>query len=506
MYTEKVMEHFRNPRNVGEISDADGVGTVGNPICVLPDTLVQTNDHICEIGTVRRGDAVLSHDGKYHEIVSVHKNEFRGNVYAVRTHNIGTTVATPEHHVLALRMSEVSRKYLMYRRFAPDWYETQELKKGDVILCPIPNETTDIHSIEVDTERSISDFRSKELPRSVRVDSEFLRLIGYYVSEGYVRTDKCKGTFGFVFGSHEKKYVNDTIELVKRIFGLDPSIKHFHNTVILSYYSARLARFFSHHFGDKATTKHLEHWMMRLPIEKQKWLLTGMWRGDGYVKPDVAKYVTVSLELAHQLRLLLLRQRIIFSALTQPGRGMHKQSYAIYVKYDDSISRLARIVGVKVVLPKKKRKNHHKSWFDHDYFYSPIGKIEKNPYEGLVYNLEVKDSHSFVSESCTLHNCGDLMSVYIKVRDNIITDVKFKTFGCAAAIATSSMITELAKGKTLQDALRITRGDVAGSLGGLPPIKMHCSNLAADALHAAIKNYLYNIEKAKEAKNSRSSG
>ena len=85
--------------------------------------------------------------------------------------------------------------------------------------------------------------------------------------------------------------------------------------------------------------------------------------------------------------------------------------------------------------------------------------------------------------------CGDLMSVYIKVKDNKLEDVKFKTFGCGAAIATSSMITELAKGKTLEAALKITRQDVADNLGGLPPVKMHCSNLAADALHAAIKDY-----------------
>jgi len=92
--------------------------------------------------------------------------------------------------------------------------------------------------------------------------------------------------------------------------------------------------------------------------------------------------------------------------------------------------------------------------------------------------------------------CGDLMTIYIKVKDNQIEDIKFKTFGCGAAIATSSMITELAKGKTLDEALKITRGDVADSLGGLPPIKMHCSNLAADGLHAAIQDYL----KKKEAK------
>ena len=85
--------------------------------------------------------------------------------------------------------------------------------------------------------------------------------------------------------------------------------------------------------------------------------------------------------------------------------------------------------------------------------------------------------------------CGDLMTMYIKVKDNIIEDVKFKTFGCGAAIATSSMTTELAKGKTIEEALNISRADVAENLGGLPPIKMHCSNLAADALHEAIKDY-----------------
>ncbi len=85
--------------------------------------------------------------------------------------------------------------------------------------------------------------------------------------------------------------------------------------------------------------------------------------------------------------------------------------------------------------------------------------------------------------------CGDVMWLYIKVKDDIITDIKFKTFGCGAAIATSSMITELAKGKTIEEARKITRADVADELGGLPPVKMHCSNLAADALREAIKDY-----------------
>jgi nitrogen fixation protein NifU and related proteins len=85
--------------------------------------------------------------------------------------------------------------------------------------------------------------------------------------------------------------------------------------------------------------------------------------------------------------------------------------------------------------------------------------------------------------------CGDMMTFNIKVKDNIIEDVKFKTFGCGAAIAVSSMVSDIAKGKTLEEALKITNKDVAEELGGLPKNKMHCSNLGADALHSAIKDY-----------------
>ena len=85
--------------------------------------------------------------------------------------------------------------------------------------------------------------------------------------------------------------------------------------------------------------------------------------------------------------------------------------------------------------------------------------------------------------------CGDLMEMFIAVKDEIITDIKFRTFGCGSAIATSSMVTELAKGMHVDEAMKITRQDVADELEGLPPRKMHCSNLAANALQEAIKDY-----------------
>jgi nitrogen fixation protein NifU and related proteins len=85
--------------------------------------------------------------------------------------------------------------------------------------------------------------------------------------------------------------------------------------------------------------------------------------------------------------------------------------------------------------------------------------------------------------------CGDMMTFYIKVKDDTLVDVKFQTFGCVAAIAVSSLVSELAKGKKLEEAKKITNKQVAETLGGLPPNKMHCSNLGAEALTLAIKNY-----------------
>ncbi|MGI6284527.1 Fe-S cluster assembly scaffold protein NifU [Neomoorella humiferrea] len=92
--------------------------------------------------------------------------------------------------------------------------------------------------------------------------------------------------------------------------------------------------------------------------------------------------------------------------------------------------------------------------------------------------------------------CGDIMRLYILVEDGVIKDCKFKTFGCGAAIATSSMVTEMVKGKTIEEALQITNKAVAEALDGLPAQKMHCSNLAADALHKAIEDYQNKNKKA----------
>ena len=115
-----------------------------------------------------------------------------------------------------------------------------------------------------------------------------------------------------------------------------------------------------------------------------------------------------------------------------------------------------------------------------DHFMNPrnVGEIENADGTGTVGNAK----------------CGDVMQLYLTVDDGIITDAKFKTFGCGAAIATSSMVTELVKGKSVEDALKVSKKTVADALDGLPPQKMHCSNLSEDALKAAINEYLCGLD------------
>lgn len=111
-----------------------------------------------------------------------------------------------------------------------------------------------------------------------------------------------------------------------------------------------------------------------------------------------------------------------------------------------------------------------------DHFQNPrnVGEMENADAMGEVGNV----------------SCGDIMRMYLKIGENeVIEDVKFKTFGCAAAIATSSVMTELIKGKTIEDALKITKNDISDELGGLPPVKVHCSILATEAFEEAVKNY-----------------
>ncbi len=489
-YTKNVLKIFKHPKFVGEIKNPSGVGEVGNPTCILGETLIVNNPRIENIANMEKNDRVLDHNGGFSNVTKTFVRDYNGQIYTLDVWNLGKIKLTPEHNVFATKINRFRDKFRHHKKFYPDWYAASELKKGDYALYPIPKETIDRRLMEFDIPTFKYDFKSKKLPAKIKVDNAFLKLVGFYLAEGHVRVNKCKGTLGFTFGSHEEHYVKETIELLKTVFGLDYSkIYRERNSININCYSAKLARFFEKHFGKGAKLKVLPHWMLLLPKKKQDAIISGLWQGDGYVNGRTAKFVTISEKLAYQTAFLLLRQQILFSFLISPERGMHKQSYSIYIKEQDSLKRIAKLVKKQINFPKIKEARH-RSWYSNGYLYVPIRNVFSEKFSGKVYNLEVEPSHSYVSSVATLHNCGDMMTVYIKVKNDRITDIKFKTFGCVAAIAASEALCALAKGKTIGDALKITPKDIANYLGGLPNIKYHCSILGEEALKKAIEDYL----------------
>lgn len=510
LYSEKVMDHFRNPRNVGEIKDADGIGKVGNPVCLAGNEKINLNDTFIAISRIPdEEERVLGHNGEYSNILKKFRRTYDGEILTLRN-KLGSVSLTPEHLVLAAKLPKGDRFLRTSGKKTPyhDWYHASELKKGDIALYPILKEVRDVDNIEIDVGKSEHDFKSKEIPGIIPVNGDFLRLCGLFLSEGHARDAPSKTYIGFTLNLKEKDIAEDIKNIAGMLWGIEPKTKERARSLELFIYNATLARFFKKLFGVHAEHKKIPQFMMILPPVKQRELIRGLWLGDGYVnlkrQTPRAGYSTISYQLAQQLKTLLMRQRIVHSLYMEPKKTkngvIHKEAYRIHIGDKESLRRLCEILGTKFNYNRPEKVH---SWFDTNYFYTPITQIEKRHVAADIYNLEVENSHSFTGEAFCFHNCGDLMWIYIKVSKDAngverLSDIKFKTFGCGAAIATSSMITELARGKTLEEAMKITREDVASSLDGLPPIKMHCSNLASDGLKAAIEDYLSKKKAAKK--------
>ena len=502
-YTKKVIKYFKKPHNYGKMKNPDGVGKVGNPVCLTPHQNIHINNDLQEIKELSSKEKALSHNGKYNKILKLTNRFYRQKVLVIKN-KLGKIQLTPDHLILAVKLPKGDR-YLRTknkRELSSAWFHAMELKKGDIALYPILKEERDLKYLQMDIPKPKWDFKSKGIPDRIPLNSDLLRIFGYFLAEGSVQDKPSKTFISFALNISENEIIGDIKKISKKLFDLDVSIKKIpeRKTAIVNLYSARLARFFKKLFNSGAENKKIPDFIMNLPVMKQRHLIYGLWKGDGYVnlnrEAPRGGYSTISYKLAQQIKMLLLRQKIAPSIYLDKERQVkgvkHKKSYRIHIGQRDSLMKLCSILNLKYI---PKSYPSVDSWFDIDYFYTPITNVKKENYNGKVYNLEVPKSHSFTSEAFCLHNCGDVMWLYIKVDKDkkgreIIKDIKFETFGCVAAIATSSVITDLAKGKTLKEALKIDKQEIVKSLGGLPPIKIHCSVLAAGALSGAIYDYL----------------
>jgi len=504
-YSKKVIETFKNPRHYGKMKNYDGLGKVGNPVCVISSTRVHINCKTQPICTVRKEDRVLSHDGKYHPIKSIYRHDFLGKIFVIKN-KLGKTYLTADHLILAAKIPKTW--YFSFtknkKRFIKDlgWYHAQELEKKDIIAYPILKEIEDKKYLKIDFEKAKYDFKSRTLPQPIKISPDFLRLIGYYLAEGDIQEERGRNRVGLTFDINESEHIDDVYKIVKNVFALKPYIRKnpTRNTARVDIHSVELVKLLKDLCGKGAADKHIPHFMMLLPPKKQISLIQGLWRGGGYLNTTReyprGGYSTISHQLAQQLKMLLLRQGIIPSMYEEEekvrGGLKHKKSFRVHVGQRSSLEKLCKIMDIPFHGQKEVRVD---SWIDGDYAILPITGIKYKNYRGAVWNLEVKNSRSFTTPSLCLHNCGDVMWLYIKVSRNkkgedVIKDISFETFGCIAALASSSIITEVVKGKTIKEALKVSKQEVLDKLGGLPPIKIHCSVLAIDALREAIYDFL----------------
>jgi len=483
LYSKEVMKHFKKPMNMGKIKNSDGVGKVGNLTCgdimylyikvkksklnnpmknVLSDIKFETFgclpshekivtneggwENISQIG---RGHTVINKDGRETLVTKKYLIPYDGLLltFTPFVSPFNRFSVTPEHPILCVKRSSLKKirknskcKWLRISADGltstlPDYVEAKKIEEGDYLVFAF--------------NRKIKDYKI--------FTKELMRLLGYYLSKGYFA---CKGSLvAFAFNKNEKEPIEEVKYLIKKITGKDAKVRIRKNVGEVYVCSRKLCRLLKLLCGSIAKNKSISKDILSLPPEKQ-WQMISTWLigdGDSYRRRPknfpTYKIATSSEPLAIQLQEMLAR-RGIFSSIRE-------------TKVSKNFIDGREIKGSKLFMVTFRLERKHT--FVHsnkNYFLVPIKKIEKISYEGTVHNLEVSsNSHSYLVKGFVVHNC-------------------------VAAIATSSMITKLAKGKTIEEALKITKIQVANALGGLPQVKMHCSILANDALNEAIYDYL----------------
>ena len=402
------------------------------------------------IDSIHKGDKVITSLGDMATVAETYKNKYLGPVMDIIpfVSPYNRFSATFNHPILAVKRKNLTkaRKYSnkcdllkinkkeLYLT-TPTYVEAKDLEKGDYLVFNVNREVIDDYRFSRDT----------------------MRLLGYYLSEGYIIA---KGSaIAFAFNKNEKRTIEDLKSLLFKIAGKWPKDRIRDNVCEVYICSRALAAFLKSHCGSLAREKVLSKEVMSLPYEKQKEMLKTYLIGDGnfYRRRATDSFTyrasTTSPCLAIQLQEILARGGV-FSSIKKVLKG---ENYIEGRRIKPSIM---------YTISFKLERKHQFFHVVKSHFLIPIRDISRRNYEGKVYNFQVSGSdNSYLVKGFAVHNCG-------------------------AAIATSSMVTDLVKGKTVEEALKVSNMAVAEALGGLPKIKMHCSVLAEEALRSAIDDYL----------------
>jgi len=402
----------------------DGKGAHYCALCLHPDEELVVNGSIKKIKDVTPLTKVLTHDGTHKDVQGFMKSDYKGKLVKVRTRFFNEPVLlTPNHPVL--RTKTIKHKNTHKGFTKNEWIEAGNLVGGDCVIYPIIKEVKDVKSIRISDHIEVKKtsngkimpfiptHTSNEINDNITITEDFMRLVGYYIAEGSA-TKEVK----FHFNKNETEYIEDVTSNLKRTFKLKPDAYFDKNICSISIYSKVLRDLFKHLFGNYAYNKHLPSWAMTLPLDKQKELIKGLWRGDGCMREKDFTYVTSSRGLAYQLRDLLLRQGIISSLQRRDKRGLNRKQNKIegriigfnFDKYELTVGgqflqKMSSLLGVKH--PKIKHRKHSckHAWIKDGTAILPVRNIEKIDYEGKVLNVGVEKNNTYVAKNFIVHNC-----------------------------------------------------------------------------------------------------
>jgi len=481
LYSKEIMKYFKSPRNVGVIKNPDGVGKVGNLVCgdimelyikvknnkiidvkfqtfgcLPPDekVVIREGDWI-DISSISVGIPVLNSKGNQTIVTETNKRKYNGILFKIVpfVSPYNSFCVTTEHPILAikrrwLKSARISNKKSWLRveekellNTKPDYVEASGLEIGDYLTFVVNR-------------------RIKDNPILTK---DIMRLLGYYLSEGYIAAKN--SLVAFAFNKKEKDAISEVKNIILNVTGKEAKERIRKNVCEVYVCSRKLVKFICSNCGKLARNKKLSEEVLILPAEKQISLIGTYFIGDGCSNKrrphnnPIYRMATASEVLAIQLQELLARQGI-FSSIKKVFRKEHF--------IEGRMIRKSILYEISFMIKRKNKFVHYNG----KHFLVPIKKIEKNHFKGDVFNFEVeKEPHTYLVKGFAVHNC-------------------------VVALAVSSMLTEIVKGKTIEQALRITNKDILKKSGPVPPIKIHCSFLAADALYEAIYNYFSKNKKA----------
>ena len=415
--------------------------------CLVKGSLIHMLEGVKKIEDVKIGDFVLTHKGRYKKVNNILYRSFRGEVINVVPSCLRKgTFFTPEHPIYGIKSCKDCKnsshtickptcaslrkgcKIKKFENYKKEWIQCKNLEKGDIVIYPRDNKIKNkdffflsefvkgyVEGNFIKPRKEKAFVKNTPINNKINVTENFCRLVGYYLAEGYC----VKNHIAFTFNEKEKDYVEDVQNLLKEIFGSSLNIKikkEKSKAVTLQVYSKILFEFFQKFYvGDikRSYNKVLPALFLDLSHEKLKQLFIGWWRGD--------TGNTNSINLFNQFKKICLKLGIlpsvsVVSAESVNKRRLKKPNFIgdrkIIARKDlfvfDNLLFFEENLDLLDLEEFKKFKtklSRRRAWVDKDYFYIPIFKIEKKKYFGNVYNLEVDEDNSYVTENLIVHNC-----------------------------------------------------------------------------------------------------